>query len=255
MKPVYVRGMGLFTPGFDSPLAWCDQKEAPDLEKPEASILAGPLRRRATPLTRLAIEALVQATTASGSDLATIQSVWATAHGEHSPAIKMLAMMKTGEGRVSPTQFHNSVHNTAGGYASIASNNATRSTTLTGGSELVGSTLLEAFCLLDAHGGEVAVVLADEPLQAPFERSLTTASLSISLVLSHERAGAIGALKDLARTQTSGARLHERFGGLYVSAGLPLIESLVRGQPGTLPLELEGMNSGPIWTVRVENGV
>ena len=74
--------------------AWCDQKEAPDLEKPEASILAGPLRRRATPLTRLAIEALVQATTASGSDLATIQSVWATAHGEHSPAIKMLAMMK-----------------------------------------------------------------------------------------------------------------------------------------------------------------
>jgi hypothetical protein len=252
MKPVFVRGVGLYTPGFDSPRAWCERKEDALVDDPPAKVLEGALRRRATPLTRLSIEALVQATEVSGSDLTLISSVWATAHGEHTPAIKMLAMMKRGEGRVSPTQFHNSVHNTAGGYASIASNNTARSTTLTGGSELVGSALLEAFGLLSAYGEDVAVVLADEPLQAPFEAMIPTAPLSLAFVLSLRPDHALGRLTRLARSLARGARPEDRFGRLHVSGALRLVERLVRRESGTIPIELESSRPETIWTVDLE---
>lgn len=249
MKPVYVCGLGFFTPGFASAEAWCDRKEDPSIEKPEASILEGPLRRRATPLSRLAIEALVQAAAAAALDLSTVSTVWATAHGEHTPAIKMLRMMRTGEGRVSPTQFHNSVHNTAGGYASIASQNTGRSTTLTGGSELVGAAMLEAWCLIEDGAKDVAVVLADEPLQAPYAPDPPTAPLSLAFVLSADAEGALGRLEGLARCEAPKVDVDARFGNLYVGAGLPLLEAIVARREGTVVIERGAAESGPVWTV------
>ena len=54
-------------------------------------------------------------------------------------------MMLRGEGKLSPTHFHNSIHNTASGYASIATGNGAPSTTLSGGAELVASSFLDIF--------------------------------------------------------------------------------------------------------------
>jgi len=252
---VFVRGIGFFTPGFASASAWCDGKEDPALEKPEAAVLEGALRRRATPLTRLSIEALSQAVLMAGADLATIATVWGTAHGEHTPAIKMLKMMKTGEGRVSPTQFHNSVHNTAGGYASITSNNTSGSTTLTGGSELLGAALLEAICRIDETREEVAVVLGDERLQSPFELGAPTADLAYALVLSPREDGARARLSDLSlEAEGPLAEEHARFGPLYISAGLPLLSGIVRGEASRVPLELGRPGGGPRWNVTISPG-
>jgi hypothetical protein len=249
MKPVYVRGLGLWTSGYDRPLAWCQQKADSTVEKPMAALLKGPLRRRATPLTRLAVEVLEQATTQADCDPASISTVWATAHGEHTPAIRLLEMMQHGEGKLSPTQFHNSVHNTAGGYASIATGNVLPSTTLTGGRELVASALLEAWCLLESSGRDVAVVFADEPLLSPFDRADARTPLAIALLLSHDPARALGELTNLRRAAITGIPNHERFGYLYVSAALPLLEQIVCGQPGNIILELAAADSGPVWCV------
>ena len=139
MRPLYVHGLGLWTRGYPGLVAWCAQQRDPSAEKPEAELLEGPLRRRAPPLTRMSVEVLRQATAQAGCDPSGVRSVWATAHGEHTPAIKLLEMMKRGEGKLSPTHFHNSVHNTASGYASIATENRAPSTTLTGGSEPTSS--------------------------------------------------------------------------------------------------------------------
>jgi len=252
MRPIYVRGVGLWTPGYDRPEAWCQQKLDPALEKPEAALLEGALRRRATPLTRLAVEVLQQATSHADCDPGTTPTVWATAHGEHTPAIKLLSMMQRGEGKLSPTHFHNSVHNTAGGYASIATGNVAPSTTLTGGSELVASALLEAWCLLESSGSDVALVLADEPLQSPFERVGADTPLAIGLVLSQQPDGALGELAELRRATIAPVPDHERFGRLYVSAALPLLEQIVRGQPGSIALELACDNQGSVWCVDLQ---
>jgi len=249
LKPVYVRGIGLWTPGYPGPTAWCAQQHDPDIQTPTASLLEGPLRRRATPLTRMSVEVLEQATADAAIDPAGVTTVWATSHGEHTPAIKLLEMMQRGEGKVSPTQFHNSVHNTAGGYASIATSNTERSTTLTGGSELAASTLLEAWCLLDSSGRDVALVLADEALQPPFDSPDFATSLAIAVVLSREPKGARVALSNLRRDAVPALPSHPHFGRLHVSAALPLLESIALGRAGCCALELA---EGSVVEVNVE---
>lgn len=251
MKPGYVRGVGLWTPGFANPHAWCGGKADDAETRPAAALLAGNLRRRATGLTRIAVEAMHQATVAAGCDPATIPSVWATVHGEHETGVHILGMMHRGEGKVSPTKFHNSVFNTASGYASIATGNGAASTTLTGGREIVATSLLESLCWLDSGVEDVVVVLADEPLATPFDRSGSQAALAVALCLSTRPDGALAVLSDLRRDAVATLEPHERFGSLYVAAVLPLLESIVHGRPGTVALEVAGSGGGDVACVDV----
>ena len=148
-------------------------------------------------------------------------------------------MMRRGEGKLSPTRFHNSVHNSASGYASIAAGNTAPSTTLAGGSELVASAFLEAQCLVEASGRDVLLVLADEPLGAPFERSGSTTPLAVAFCLSPREMGALAEVSEVRRDCVAPAKQHERFGSLYISAALPLLEGIVLAQSGTVALEFE----------------
>jgi len=253
VKPIYVHGVGIWTPGYDRPLAWCEQEADPNVLKPTAALLEGNLRRRATPLSRMGVEVFDQAVTHAKRDPASIQTVWATAHGEHTPAIKLLEMMQLGEGKLSPTQFHNSVHNTSGGYASIATGNVAASTTLTGGRELVASALLEAWCLAEFSGHDVALILADEALLSPFERPGACVPLALSLLLSEQPEGSLCVLENLRRDRVSPVQTYERFGELYISSALPLLEHVVDGRSGNVSLQLAGDDSPLVWCVDLKS--
>ncbi len=252
MKPAYVTGLGLWTPGHGSAESWCRNDFDASVETPPVALLSGPLKRRATGLTRMAVEVFHQATSRAGCDRDTIASVWATSNGEHTTAIKILGMMRRGEGRLSPTHFHNSVHNTASGYASIATANCAPSTTLTGGAELVSSSLLEAMCRLEAPAEQVVLVLADEPLLPPFDRGDGTSPLALAFCLSSRPDGAVALLSNKRRDAVAPVKHHDRFGRLYVGAALPLLERIVLGRPGTVALELEGERPGPVSCVDLE---
>jgi hypothetical protein len=249
MAPVYVRSVGLWTPGFASPEAWC--RAEPDAEEsantPPARLLEGNLRRRAPGLSRMSVEVFEQAALRAGCDAAVTPSVWATAHGEHTTALRLLKMMLRGEGKLSPTHFHNSVHNTPSGYASIATGNVSSSTTLTGGAELVMSALLEAWCRLATGGGDVLVVLADERLETPFESPGMTAPLALSFCLSARPDGACAVLSDLRRDAVAPIKAQAPFGPLYVSAALPLLQQIVGRRPGTVALELDTECGDRVW--------
>ncbi len=252
MRPAYVRGIGLWTPGHASPASWCQADPDPEVTKPEASLLEGPLRRRATPLTRMAIDAMHQAATMGNADLGTIPSVWATAHGEHSSAIALLAMMQRGEGKLSPTKFHNSVHNTASGYASIATGNRAPSTTLTGAGELVISAFVEATCMLESLERDIVLVLADEPLLAPYDHPGANTGLALAFLLSHDSDDALAVLSDLRRDAIAALKHDDSFGRLHVAAALPLMECIVRGKSGTVALEFQEDAGEAVWCLDVE---
>lgn len=251
-KPTYVCGVGLWTPGYANPKSWCDGEADAEKPKPAATLLKGPLSRRATPLTRMSIEAMQQAVAMGDADLSTIPSVWATCHGEHSAAISLLRMMQEGEGKLSPTKFHNSVHNAASGYASIATGNRTLSTTLTGGAEIVASSLLEAICLVQSLDRSIVLVLADEPLLPPFERSDATTGLALSLLLSSNADGAFAALDGLRRGTVPPLEHTDYFGSLHVSAALPLIERIVKGRSGTVALDFKADSRKAVWCMDLE---
>lgn len=252
MRSVGVTGVGLWTPRLPGAAAFFDDREDPEATRPGAPLLDGALRRRATPLTRMGIEVMHQATSMAATELSTLPSVWATDNGEHSVAIDLLGMMLRGEGKLSPTKFHHSVHNTASGYASIATGNRSPSTTLTGGSELVVSALLEAVCMIDLLERDVLLVLADEPLLPPFARDEVCTPLALALVLSPDTGNAIAELGSVRREAPAPVARHPRFGSMHVSAALPLFDRIVTGRPGPVALELEGYAEGPFWCVDVE---
>jgi hypothetical protein len=256
MNPIYLRGLGLWSTGFANPESWCRGDADPEIVRAEAAILEGPLRRRASPLTRVSVEVFDQVVRSSGVDPKEVPTIWGTSHGEHGTAIKLLKMMLRGEGKVSPTHFHNSVHNTPSAYASISGGNASASTTLTGGGELVSAAILEAFCLLNAGVDEVIVVLGDEPLQEPFDRNDMQQPLAIGFCFSRKPDRSNWKISRLRRERLPSAKPHDRLGGLYVSAGLPLLEHVITETPGTIALEAPGRATAsetqPVWCVELD---
>ena len=251
MSEMYVRSVGFWAPGFANARAWCQGEADANEEAPGASLLQRSLRRRATAQTRSAVEVLGQVVGDANWDGSQIATIWGTAHGEHATSIAMFEWMTKGEGKLSPTQFHNSVHNTAGGYASIAEKNTTTSTTLTGAGELVVSGLVEASSLLRADFEEVALVFFDEPLQRPFAVPGMESTLAIGFGLTSRADGAIAGLKQLERIEPRGIRPAAGFSGMHVAAALPLLEKIVGGQSGRVSLQIDS-ESGPIWSTLVE---
>lgn len=252
MSVAHVHGVGLFTAGRPGVGAFFSGSDFdPDVERPVARWLEGPLGRRASALTRIGVEALEQAVGAARFDAKTIATIWATAHGEHETAVSILSDLFAGEGRISPTRFHNSVYNTASGYASIATGNRAPSTTLSGGPDLFAMALLEALCTLQGGTREVAIVMADEPMLAPFDSRAARAPLAIALCLSERSIGSLAELRSLERRRIAPAPRHPDFGGLYVSGALPLLEAIWRRRAVRVPLEIDGGRPGGVWSIEV----
>jgi hypothetical protein len=251
MRRLHVRGVGLFTPGFASAAAFVKGERDEAAEKPEAKLLAGPFKRRASVLTRIAVDAYAQAAEQAGADLSSAPSVWGMVHGEIATAVDLMGMMNRGEGKLSPTKFHNSVYNTASGYASMAGKNRAPSTTLSGGSEIVANGLIEAAGLLGEGAAEVLVVWADEPYPPPFEASQPIAPLAIALCLGSEPAGSIAELTDLRRKAIAPIAPPAEFTRLYGAAALPLVERILRGTPGRVPLELASDHGERLWSAEL----
>ena len=253
MKCVYVRGIGFWTTGYPNLTAWMEKRPEPEAKKPEASLLQGPLSRRATPLTRMSVEVMQQAVEMGKADAASTPSVWATAHGEHSTAIGLLGMMLKGEGKLSPTKFHNSVHNTPSGYASIAAKNRSPSTTLTGGAELVASAFCEAGAMVSALNRDVVLVLGDEPLMVPFDSPDSARPLATSFLLSPDPNRALGTISNLQKRPDQAPHSQdETFGRLHVSAALFLVEAIVRRQSGIIPLQHQTSFNPEGWSLQLE---
>lgn len=166
--PLLLKGLGMWTPGLASAGAFlCGEVPDPGVTAPPARCLPPTLRRRASLLTRAGIEAMSEAAAVGGADLAVIPTIWASAYGEIDNTVALLDMMR-GDGMPSPTRFHNSVHNTASGTASIALGNRSFSTALAAGVETASMGFIEASAWLATRGGEILLVCLDEPPPPPF---------------------------------------------------------------------------------------
>ncbi len=254
MKPVWVHGVGFWTIGFAESRPGAPARASTNTSRPEAKLLEGAIRRRATGLTRMAIEVLQQAAERGRFDLSDGSHDLGQRPRRARDGIALLEMMHRDEGRLSPTRFHNSVYNTASGYASIASGNQAFSTTLSGGPELVGTALIEACCLLDGGDREVVVVLADEPMLPPFDQPGVRTPLAVALCLAADPAGASARIEVPCRERSVGSEPRPQFGPLYVSAVLPLVEAIATRRSLRVPLELDLGVKDPVWSTEITSG-
>lgn len=188
MKPVAVCGVGLRGPGLAdwassrACLAGLAPYAAGAPAKPAGACLPATERRRATAVTRLALDVASEAL--GETDPTTVRSVFASSGGEVEVIHGIFDQLASDDRRLSPTAFHNSVHNAAAGYWSIASGSRHAADSLCAYDDSFGTGLAEA--LLRCAGGEENVLLVayDWPPLAPIaEFRHLSAPFAVALLL------------------------------------------------------------------------
>lgn len=219
----------------------------PPAGRPAPAILAPAERRRAPDTVALALEVAAAAVRDSGRDAATLPSIFISAHGDLAVNDYMCSTLAGQPTMISPTRFHNSVHNAAAGYWTIATVCRAASTALTAFDASFAAGLLEAAtqCVAD----ERAVLLVAYDVQAVGAIAMVTKSegmLAAALVLAPApstgspcapsfQASLIAGPTAAAPLRSNAARA---LAGNAMADALPFFEALAcaTGRPFELPL-------------------
>ena len=234
-----VEGIGVWSPQLAdfAALGRVLEGAPPDARaaRPGASLLPANERRRASPSVLLAMEVAQQAVAMSGRDAATLPCVFASADGDQATTDYMCATLAQTPTELSPTRFHNSVHNAPVGYWTIAVGCNAPSNAVAAQRATFGAALLEAACQVLDEQRAVLLVCADAVGSGPLlEVTGCNVSFGCALVLAPEagtRALARLALQLGARQPESA--LAEPLAGWRAgnasAASLPLLSLLARG--------------------------
>jgi hypothetical protein len=163
---VQVEGIGVWSPQLTGLAALREalagQTPAAGPARPPAAALSPNERRRAPNSVLVAIEAASQAVAMSGRAAHSLACVFASAHGDQATTDYLCRVLAQAPTELSPTRFHNSVHNAAAGYWTIATDcRAPSSATCAGGASF-GAALLEAAVLACADQRPVLLVCSDD---------------------------------------------------------------------------------------------
>ncbi len=168
-----IRGVGVWGPGLAGwPAARAVLTGAapwqPDAHLPPAPMLLPPAeRRRAGAAARLALTVAAEACAGAGLAAGSIPGVFATSNGDGAVVGALLETLASDAPQVSPTQFHNSVHNAAAGYWTIATGSRAPVTCLSGHDGSFAAGLLRATAEVCSAGGPVLLVVFDLPVPPP----------------------------------------------------------------------------------------
>ena len=165
---VGVRATGIANwPGARSVIRGETGNRLEPMVKPNPDMLPAAERRRSSDSVRLAIEVAQQAVRAAGVDPAQLASVFAASDSDGHIIHDICEALAQQERHVSPTAFHNSVHNAPAGYWSIATGCHAASTSLSAYDLSFAAGLIEAATQVVADGRDVLLVACDLPLPPP----------------------------------------------------------------------------------------
>jgi glycosyltransferase A (GT-A) superfamily protein (DUF2064 family) len=140
-------------------------------------------RRRSSPTVRLALAAAEQALAGTTHAAADMAQVFASAEAA-GVITHQLCEALAGTREVSPTQFHNSVHNAPSGYYGIAMNAKLGATSICRGPWTFAAGLLAAAVQAVADEAPVLFVCYDSPLPAPLSDAMPVLEpTAVALVL------------------------------------------------------------------------
>lgn len=245
MTACSVLGTGLYAPGLEStlqaaPVLRGEQAyQAAPLPSPQLDCLPRNERRRTTPTIRLALAAAQQAT--AELDAGRLATVFATSSGDM-PLVDTICTTLAGPDRaLSPTLFHNSVHNAPAGYWSIAMQAHAPSASLGAYDASFACGLLEAAVLSATEGLEVLFVAYDLAMPEPVHAQRPIdADFAMALVLGPPREGAprleLEHAESAPPTACTNAGLERLRTANPAARGLPLLAALAAGSASRVVL-------------------
>ena len=156
---------------------------------PAGNLLPAAERRRTGLPVKLALAAGQEAFVHAGRDAALTASVFTSSAGDGENLHHICTTLASPEREISPTRFHNSVHNAPAGYWSIATRAQTASTSLCAHDASFAAGLLDAAAQVAVDGIAVALIAYDQPYPEPLHSVRPIdASFGAALVLA-PRAG------------------------------------------------------------------
>lgn len=201
MMRVYVHGVGLRGPGL---AGWPASRpilsgqapwEAEPAPRPSGAMLPATERRRSTPTIRLAMDAAQEALAQSGLAADGLATVFACSGGDMEVVQALCEGLAAPAREVSPTRFHNSVHNAPAGYWSIATGARLPSTSLSCYDDSFGAGLLEAATQAAVDGWPVLLAAYEVPAPFPLYAARPVQGVfGTALVLCAAPAGALAVL-------------------------------------------------------------
>jgi hypothetical protein len=233
----WISGIGLLAPGLPG---WAASQPvlsgaAPWEDRPVAlpppAMLPPTERRRTSTVVRLALAAAAEAAAASALPPAVLDTVFASSNGDGAVVAAILEALADPQGSVSPTQFHNSVHNAAAGYWGIGAGSQRPSVSLGCHDDTLPLGLLQAAAGVATRRRPILFCAYDAPLPAPLSAARATGAVfAMALVLLP------------APDSTALASLDLRFGAPLppgapepgpaidnpIARGLPLLRALAR---------------------------
>lgn len=214
--------------------------------RPQPALLAPTERRRAPDSVAIALEVAVRACEAARCAPAQLPAVFASTYGDLAISDYMCATLASAPMQLSPTKFHNSVHNAAAGYWSIGTSSFAPYTALSAFRYTFGTGLLEAVSQVACEQSPVLYVAFDVEAKGPMatvvaSRGLLGAALVIGPQASGRRQRVLelevlpGSEADCSPATSAAADL---LAENALAPCLPFFEALARQQPGVVMLAL-----------------
>ena len=247
----FVEGVGLAGPGLRG---WAASRaivaDRQAYARAPTAIAASELlpaaeRRRAGMPAKLALAAGQEALANAGRDASAIATVFASSSGDCDNLHHILEALATAEREISPTRFHNSVHNAAAGYWSIATQCRAPSTSLCCHNASFAAGLLEAASQVAIAGASVALIAYDHPYPEPLNAVRPIrGDFGLALVLAPQATDRTVATLEVAfveqqmdATRVADPGLEALRTGVPAARSLPLLAALARGSREMVILE------------------
>lgn len=251
MISVYVASVGLCGPGMAD---WAAGRAvlrgaAPfngALPKPVAAILPPAERRRSGQATRYALQVAQEAMTQAAFPPAQAAVVFASSDADGENLHHILESLAQSGREVSPTRFHNSVHNAAAGYWNIATGARTGANSLASFDASFAAGLLEAAVQVAAENIPVLLVAFDLPFPSPLNEVRTIAAPFAAALLLTPQATAtsmarlqISLGEERADSTMSSTELEALRNGNPAARALPLLQAIASVQGQRLSLNYD----------------
>lgn len=245
----WIDGVGLLGPGFDDwggalpVLDGSSPYVARPLSAPVPASLPPAERRRVGLSVKVALGVAHAALAAADTPAAAVASVFTSSGADGDNCDAICQVLASDDRHISPTRFHNSVHNAPAGYWGIASGAMTPASVLCAYDASFGAGLIEALTLVASDGAGVLLVAYDAPYPEPLNAARPLpAAFGVALALGPgpgERSLARVELElcDAPADTLADPALEALRCAIPAARSLPLLQALAARRPGRVVLD------------------
>ncbi|WP_018507430.1 beta-ketoacyl synthase chain length factor [Thiobacillus thioparus] len=245
----WIEGIGFLAPGLpDWPAARAVLRgeqayaAAPSV-LPAPALLPPAERRRASRVVKTALAIGLEAVAHAGADAATLATVFAASGADGHNCHALCEQLASDDRQISPTRFHNSVHNAAAGYWGIATGSMAPCQVLCACDASFGAGLLDALAQVALARTPVLLIAYDSEYPEPLHAKRDTPDCGgVALLLSAARSErALAAIRvsptaDVA-AQLADPELEVLRTSIPALRVLPLLKRLASGERGRVCLD------------------